>query len=201
VQLLKQKDQVAQVENEKNKIERTVASLNDQNKVVQEKIEQMNKEVLKLNSQLTTAQEENKKLNEQLKSNDNKNNDSKTYLFVLFKWSTEKHDLDLTVRDPKGNNFSFKRKTASGSSGLFALDSRSGPGAEIWQSSNPTPGQYTVTLKMYNNYGNSVPAKISGSILSNKTSLPITEKELPSKSGSEYKISFNIDDKGVVSLL
>ena len=145
-------------------------------------------------------EEQLKKLKSELLDNENKNKDNKTYLFVLFKWSTEKHDLDLTVVDPQKRLFSFKKKSYPGASGLFSLDSRTGPGAEIWQANNPVVGRYTVIIKMYNNYGNLEPAQLSGSILSNKTSIAIADKTIDSKSGSQLEIIFDIDEKGFIKM-
>ena len=185
---------------DKQKIERTISSLQNNDMENKKNIEDKEKQILDLKQKNIANEEQLKKLKSELLDNENKNKDNKTYLFVLFKWSTEKHDLDLTVVDPQKRLFSFKKKSYPGASGLFSLDSRTGPGAEIWQANNPVVGRYTVIIKMYNNYGNLEPAQLSGSILSNKTSIAIADKTIDSKSGSQLEIIFDIDEKGFIKM-
>jgi len=185
---------------DKKQIERKIASLQEDDQRRLKQVEEKDKQLKDLNQKLAQLEDQNKKLKTEI-SESAGGGESKTYLFVLFKWSTEKHDLDLTVTDPKGNLFSFKKKSHAGTNGIFSLDSRTGPGAEIWQSSDPTPGQYKVRVKMYNNYGNSEAAQLSGSILSNKTSIAISDKKIEAKSGSELQFNFEVDKKGFVKLL
>lgn len=186
---------------DKKQIERKISSLQEEDQKNQKTVEEKEKQIKMLNEKIAQIEETNSKLKKDLQENESKNADNKTYLFVLFKWSTEKHDLDLTVTDPKGHLFSFKKKSYPGSNGLFALDSRSGPGAEIWQSSDPYPGQYVVKVKMYNNYGNTEPAQLTGSILSNKSSIAIADKKIDSKGGSEQTFTFEVDAKGFIKML
>lgn len=186
---------------EKKPIERKISSNQEMIQITKKELEEKNLQIKDLSKKIIVAEEEIQKLKELLKETDKKNNDNRSYLFVLFKWTTEKHDLDLTVEDPKGNIFSFKKKSHPGISGLFALDSRTGPGAEIWQSNEPIPGRYVVILKLYNNYGNLDPASVSGSILSNKSSIPIQEQKIDSKSGTQLKLIFDLNEKGVIKLL
>lgn len=185
---------------DKKQIERKIASLQEDDQRRLKQVEEKEKQIKDLSQKMSQLEDQNKKLKSEI-SESNGGGESKTYLFVLFKWSTEKHDLDLTVTDPKGNLFSFKKKSHAGANGIFSLDSRTGPGAEIWQSSDPVPGRYQVRVKMYNNYGNSEAAQLSGSILSNKTSIAIADKKIEAKSGSELQFNFEVDKKGFVKLL
>ncbi len=186
---------------DKKQIDRKISSLQEEDLKNQKAVEEKEKQIKSLNEKIAQIEEANSQLKKDIKENENKSNDNKTYLFVLFKWSTEKHDLDLTVTDPQGHLFSFKKKSYSGANGLFALDSRSGPGAEIWQSSDPYPGRYVVKVKMYNNYGNMEPAQLTGSILSNKSSIAIADKKIESKGGAEQTFTFEVDAKGFIKML
>lgn len=82
------------------------------------------------------------------------------FLMFSVRWTTLKHDLDMTVEDPTGKLFSFKNRSFKGSDGKFTLDSRSGPGAEMWQTKNLIPGTYKITIKPYQSYGNEEPAEV-----------------------------------------
>ncbi len=193
-------NRTAALAKENKSSERAINSLQANDLKNQNLLDKQKEEIRTLSKLLEEAKNEVKKLNDELKLSERKNGDNQSYLFVILKWSTEKHDLDLTVTDPAGKEFNFKKKSFEGAPGLFSLDSRSGPGAEIWQSSNPIPGTYTIRLKMYNNYGNNEQAVVSGSIMSNKSSIVIDNKKLESKSGATITLKVTIDEKGVAKL-
>lgn len=163
-------------------------------------VDQQKQKIDQLTAQMADLQKEVSRLMSELKESEKKGADGQGYLFFIVKWTSEKHDLDLTVTNPQGKQFDFKKRSFAGIPGSFSLDSRTGPGAEIWQASNPEPGIYTIQVKMYNNYGNAAPADVSGSILSNKSSLVIPASKVESKSGSILTFKVQLDSKGSATL-
>jgi hypothetical protein len=89
-----------------------------------------------------------------------------TFLIFSLKWETEKHDLDLSVTDPLGQVFNYDNRSKKGADGKLVIDSRTGPGIELWQSSRSQKGRYRVDIKFYNAYGNSKPAIVNLGVLS-----------------------------------
>lgn len=122
-------------------------------KELSQKLEDMNKELKKSEQDLFRL----KKTNEELKT--------KNYMLIFSKWETEKHDIDLTVKNPLGKLFNFKNRKYEGMSGEFVLDSRYGPGAEIWTSNQVIPGEYEVKVTLYNQYGNEQDAVVNTTII------------------------------------
>ncbi len=123
--------------------------------------------------------------------------DGKSFLAVVMKWSTEKHDVDLVLKAPDGKVFDFKHKKYGNSYGEFVLDSRSGPGAEVWQSQQLTPGRYTLTSKLYNTYGNNKPAEVSASLFTKKGKMDIPAFQLSPKKKTN-SVSFEVDKEGKI---
>jgi len=56
------------------------------------------------------------------------------FLAFVMSWGTRNQDIDLIVTDPKGHIFNFKNRQYKNVPGFLVLDTRQGPGVEIWQS-------------------------------------------------------------------
>ena len=170
---------------EKAQKQRQIASISEeQNKV---------KNLEQTNSQLMQKQ---KDLEQQIESMKKETESQAQFLFVIIKWTSEKHDLDLSVTDPTGKTFNFKSRKFDGHPGEFTLDSRSGPGAEIWQTSKIIPGVYKISWKLYNSYGNDKPVQFSGFISSSRGRVLIPESTFEAKVGAQKTIQVKIDSKG-----
>ncbi len=154
-----------------------------------------NPEIAKLQKQ----HEEIKKENEKLKAKSAKSGTS--FAAVIVQWSTQKHDIDLEVIDPKGRVYNYKKRKNPGSTASFALDSRSGPGAEVWQTNDLVEGKYKIKYKFYNNYGNKAPAKIQTTIFSTKGKYVPPNISLDTAGKNEASLEFRIDSAGNVQLL
>jgi flagellar motor protein MotB len=117
-------------------------------------------------------------------------NQRKMFMAIVLQWNTPSHDLDLVVKDPKGNLFDFKRRKYSGVQGELTLDTRQGPGTEVWQTEQLAPGRYELTATFYNAYGNKSPAELTVSVFT-----PQGTKSLPASrlSGSGRKQVYVID--------
>lgn len=122
-----------------------------------------------LDAKMKSLASENEKLQSRL------NEETASFMMVVLKWSTEKHDLDLKVRDPKGKEYDFDRRRFKGSQGTLLLDSRTGPGVELWQTPKLEPGEYSLTVRFYNDYGNAVPAEFEASVVTKRGVFRMTD--------------------------
>jgi len=125
---------------------------------------------------------------------------SSMFLAFMVKWPTNDHDVDLTVEDPSGRKFDFKNRKISGHPGTFVLDTRRGPGIEVWQADKIIPGIYKFTYTLYNAYGNKAPCPISGTIFSSKGSveIPATTLDTESRRTSSVRVQIDEDGKAVI---
>jgi hypothetical protein len=121
------------------------------------------------------------------------------FLVIVLKWSTERHDIDLELQSPEGLTYNFKTKNHAKGSGQFALDSRTGPGAELWQSANAPSGRYKVRASFYNNYGNKSPAKISLTALSQTGTYDLPAFEMDFDKQKNKEITFTLADDGKIN--
>lgn len=131
----------------------------------------------------------------------NGNSSSQAFIAVFINWSTKDHDIDLVIKDPNNNTFDFKKRKHGSNPGFFALDTRRGPGAELWQADRIIPGKYTATYSFYNQYGNTEPAKVSGTIYSPKGSFEISPVQMDINNKRKYEVSFEVNAKGDVQIL
>ena len=120
---------------------------------------------------------------------------------VVITWPTADHDIDLIVTDPAGKIFNFKERKVSGHPGQFVLDSRRGPGAEMWQTDATLAGTYTLKYIFYNSYGNAEPATVFGTIYSSRGMFELPKVTLNFESKREQSFRFSISKKGEVTLL
>jgi hypothetical protein len=120
---------------------------------------------------------------------------------IVMRWSTAEHDVDLVVEDPAGREFNFKVRRHEKHPGLFVLDSRRGPGAEVWQSETILRGTYKAHVVFYNPYGNRGPAKITTSVLTSKGSFDYPEMTLQFGKSSQVTVRFSAEPDGSIKLL
>lgn len=118
------------------------------------------------------------------------------FLAFMIKWPTNDHDVDLTVEDPAGRKFDFKNRKYSGHPGMFVLDTRRGPGIEVWQADRIIPGTYKFNFQLYNAYGNKAPCPISGTLFSSKGSVEMPTVTLDTDSRRSGSVRVEIDDQG-----
>jgi DNA repair exonuclease SbcCD ATPase subunit len=164
------------------------------------KLKEMNQKLSQEKSKNKALDDRIQQLEQQISSLQNQNSeqkkDQKTFLMLVTKWTTEKHDVDMTVTDPSGRNFNYKSKKAPGRPGEFTLDSRSGPGAEIWQAENFIPGVYKVKLSLYQNYGNESPAEVSLTVVTSRKRVVLGSARLTSNGKREAFFSVRVAENG-----
>ena len=81
------------------------------------------------------------------------------------------------------------------------MDSRTGPGSEVWQTSELETGTYTVNYKFYNQYGNKEDAKVKGRIFTKKGAYELPEKTLKFPKGRKFQFQFSVDKDGKIKIL
>lgn len=156
---------------------------------------------VELSNKLKDALKTQKKLEEELFELKGPNGASQRFIFSVFKWETDRHDIDLSVIDTEGRVFDLQNKIHPGHSGKLILTSNGGPGAEIWEGNDPPVGIYTFQLTMRNNNGNNVPAKVSGMFQSNRSNIKIQGTLLQPQPGSKTEFKVAIDEKGMIRLV
>lgn len=191
-----QKEQTAQVEEQK----RQIASVND-NAV---KIQAVTIENKKIKEELEKTQQKQKELVEKMKSMvpkedkkmvENPNN----FLMISTTWASEKHDIDLEIVDTNNKKFNFKKKSYGGIDGQFEIDSRYGPGLEMWKTPKLQPGQYKVKVTLYNSNGNEAPAEVQTSVITVTENYKLPKMTL-SKTDKVKEVRFSVDEKGKITL-
>jgi uncharacterized protein YfaP (DUF2135 family) len=116
-------------------------------------------------------------------------------------WNTEKHDVDLTIKNPQGQIYNFKNRSFKGVPGELILDSRYGPGAEVWVSDQLVPGRYEVKVTLYNQYGNVKDTSVRTTIMVGVEKLKLPELKLNLNGQSTMAYNIEISKDGKITLL
>ena len=176
--------------------ERMIASLQEQELELEKiKNELVAKE--KIMAEKDKSIEELQNQNDELK---NKLSSYKNFFALIVNWSTPDHDIDLSITDPAGHIFDFKRRSYAEVPGSFALDTRRGPGTEVWQADDLMAGEYKALVKFYSQYGNTQNAKVKLTIFSPRGKYEVPEFEMDYKSSRIKTILFTVDEEGRVNL-
>lgn len=80
---------------------------------------------------------------------------AKTFLAVVIQWETERHDVDLHIIDPAGNEFQYNAPKHPPQPGELSADTTCGPGVEIWEVAQAPPGEYRILYNFFSRRGNS----------------------------------------------
>lgn len=207
IELLKQtQSSVAQLESEANDVKRKIASVEAEKKNMVDK-----DQLLKALEQIKVQQSEISKLKEiiakleldlkdMVPRQDSVSNSENNFLMINITWATEKHDIDLEVKDADGRKFNFKRKKNAGSEASFEIDSRFGPGLEMWKTPRLKPGRYSFRIALYNSNGNEEPAVVKSNILTVTDNVKFPEVTL-TKTDKFRDVFFQVDEKGKINIL
>jgi flagellar motor protein MotB len=123
----------------------------------------------------------------------------KKIMVISTTWETEKHDVDLVIVDPNGFRYTFKNKRSPSSVGALEIDSRYGPGLELWRTQDLKPGKYKILVKLYNQFGNAKDAIVKTQIVTNVSSIDLPEAVLNNAS-KEKSYNVNVDEQGTISV-
>jgi hypothetical protein len=121
---------------------------------------------------------------------------TKTFLLVAIEWA-ERCDVDLYVKDPGGNEYSYGAKTFPGSDAELSLDMRDGPGVEIWQSPVATPGEYEISFSPLS--GPSGTATIKGAIVDRSGRHELPTQTMRCGSGKATIARVTVGPSGIVT--
>lgn len=125
---------------------------------------------------------------------------NKSYMSVMIYWTTANHDLDLTVKTPRGHSYDFQQRKHEGVAGEFILDTRRGPGAEIWHVDEADSGIYELKINLYSQYGNTEPAVFEGHISTVKGVLRIDQVSLDTTKKTHH-LRFKMNEDATLELM
>jgi flagellar motor protein MotB len=193
-----QKEMTSKVEEQK----RQIASIPD----ITLKIQTVSLENQKIKVELDRAQTKEKELVEKMKNMTPKEKteasapvNPNNFLMISTTWATEKHDIDLEIVDTNNKKFNFKKKSYGGVDGQFEIDSRYGPGLEMWKTPKLHPGKYKVKVTLYNSNGNDEPAEVQTNVITVSENRKLPKITL-SKTAKTKELRFNVDEKGKITL-
>jgi len=126
---------------------------------------------------------------------------STNFMIVVLNWLTPLHDIDLRVINPLGRLFDFQNRTYKDTKAKFVVDSRTGPGVEMWETQEIEPGDYLIEFYFYNTYGNETPAKLNASIITRKGVYEFPMVELDFKTSRKKTFKIHTQDTGEISIL
>lgn len=171
-----------------------VPDLSDQLRVLNDKIAAQTR-------QLESEKGHSAELEEQIKKLSSAQANVPFFMAIIMTWSTQDHDVDMIVSDPNGRTFDFKRRQFNGNAGQFVLDTRRGPGAEMWQTDKLVAGRYKIRYVFYNTYGNDSPAVVHSTIYSTSGAVNLPSVNLDFKSRKEQVYEISVSQKGEISLV
>ena len=187
----------AEIEELKDEIQKVKEQGKDQQKSISEELKQAN---LKISEQKKELEKLTKDKQESERSFASSVSAGSTYLSTMAYWSTKDHDIDLSITTPKGNKYNFKQRKHLNSKAEFILDTRRGPGAEIWHEENAESGVYSMEMVLYSEYGNTEKAIVSGHLSSIKGAVKLPEMELDMENRKK-KIQFKLSEAGEIEVL
>lgn len=81
-----------------------------------------------------------------------------TFIAIMMKWDTRGDDVDLYLTNPKNQRFSFKKHNRArqhypSTPSQLSVDTRRGPGVEIWETRQAVPGTYRLQYHFYRDHG------------------------------------------------
>lgn len=178
-----------------------------ENRQILQKNRQIVAQNQKISQQLQAMTDQNQDLQrrlaeaeEQVKKNKNANASKVSYVSVMIYWTTRDHDIDLSIKTPQGHTFNFKKRTHKGAKGKFVLDTRRGPGAEIWRQEELVPGIYEMKISLYSQYDNPAPAIVGGNISTSEGLLEVKKLSL-TKQNRQKIIRFRVKEGEGAKLL
>jgi tetrahydromethanopterin S-methyltransferase subunit B len=197
------KQTVAQLRKEKTPVKepKVIPPPPPQEKVepLKEKIKELEQITQKLQEKVDNSQVTIQTITAQLKEAQS-NVATSNFMAFMMKWPTKDHDIDLKVEDPSGHIFDFKHRKYNASPGMFVLDTRRGPGMEVWQTDKIVPGVYKFTFQFYNAYGNPEPCPVSGTLFTTKGTVELPTITLDPNTKREAAFLIELDEKGKATL-
>ena len=166
---------------------------------LKKKIETISNKLSKCQSKNSELQEQNRQITQQNKKMQKEL--TKTFCVIKLSWeSSSKEDVDLHVTDPEGREFSYKKRSYSGSSASLTVDSKGvKKGAEVWIDKELHPGTYLIEYVYYSGSGS---ISINGMVLTKSFTEDLPRKHMRNpNSNQRVKIAkILVDANGNASL-
>ena len=106
---------------------------------------------------------------------------AQTFIVVSIEWPTAGADVDLHVIDPQGNEFDFAKNNRTrtnypNSLAQLSYDNTRGPGVELWQHPQATPGTYKIIYVLFSAPSGGSPVEVKGNVFyrNGRKQLPVT---------------------------
>lgn len=125
---------------------------------------------------------------------------SQTFLAVVMKWPTAGVDIDLYVKDTAGNVFSFEQQTHSGTLAELSVDTKIGPGIEIWEHPSASPGEYVVSYDFFKESPVSEPTEITGTVYFRDGAKKLQSLQLNGRGDNKQVAIITVTPEGDVSV-
>ncbi|HCM39059.1 MAG: hypothetical protein A2Z97_04790 [Bdellovibrionales bacterium GWB1_52_6] len=170
----------------------------------EERVMKLSGQIVHLEKQLNNLQSEKASTDAELKKLAARTPAAKQaynhFMAIAIQWKKQKHDVDLAVTDPKGHRFTWKTPAFKGVMGTFVLDSRYGPGVEMWQANKGfIPGNYKIEVILYNKQGNPDAAGVETSVITNAGSYKLPLTIIDGSTVRQKSYVFNVNEDGIVN--
>lgn len=123
---------------------------------------------------------------------------TKTYIVVIISWSAQGDDVDLHVVDPLGREYYYDATAFPNSPARMEEDNINGPGNEIWQHPEATPGAYKIYYNYYKRA--SGPANVRGFILHKEGRISLPSRTLQMQGEKPLIATVYVDENGRVTI-
>lgn len=140
----------------------------------QQQAQQAQQQLQQTQQQLAQCQQQNAQQQQQLQQAQQQTAQclaklSQTFLAVVMKWPTAKHDVDLHVVNPAGQEFYYSknnrnRQDYADAAAELSVDTIHGPGIEIWEQAQADPGSYQVYYNLYSRHEGGPQTPVSGNV-------------------------------------
>jgi flagellar motor protein MotB len=191
IENLAQKEKIKELEELLKDVKEKLALEKKKNELLAKQVEELKKKL---------EEEIKAKLAALSKVTDNNLKMIQPHMMIVAKWDTPKQDIDLTVEDPTQLIYNYKKRGYNNKPGEFVMDSRYGPGVEIWQSNAYLPGEYKLKLNLYRQNGNAGPAEINLTVITNVGTFALPKLELTNANKNIEK-RFSVSDKGEIKFI
>lgn len=188
--------------NNTEQLQEKVFELEQQMTVAERAKQALQQQVVESEKTKENLQQQIQELQQQVQQQQAKSEDdgekSSNFMAVIIQWPSLKHDVDLEVQSPSGKKYNFKKRKYKGNPAQFTLDSRTGPGSEVWQTSELEEGTYKVRYNFYNHYGNKENAKVDARVFTKKGAYKIPTQTLEFPKKRKYEFQFTVNEDGAV---
>ncbi len=127
-----------------------------------------------------------------------------TFLVIVLRWETNRHDVDLHVINPEGQEFFYEKHNRNGAQfpgvdAFLTVDSRRGPGIEVWLDPLASAGRYQLLVNLYERHGGARTAPVSGKVYFRDGHIDLPEMTLSDLNKKVEFAELEVDAQGNVT--